>query len=329
MNIKINTLRLIGHLAAISFSESECHKLISGEWAIALRNDQALTWLANQVNSPVSEYLAAVRLIQLDQLDQAANLLQPLLLIEPLAARTRLTLGAIYLKRGDIGTAELYYREASVGANDPLTACGAIKMRAVTLSLRNRHDDALTELSRGSLLLRSLPPSHPGRLDFLNSLGVELLETGHTEIARAVINQVIVSPSFSSYPEWQETASDERLQQGAAAVPVSALPSLGRLIPFPPSETIVAERLMQLRYKGASACMHSSSSEYLDTVLALGKANSETVHALNLLLGEGGAKLDLACRAGRISSEMAKNLSRLASRYGRDQDRVRVAVEAS
>jgi hypothetical protein len=88
--------------------------------------------------------------------------------------------------------------------------------------------------------------------EFLNALTIELIEGGAIGEARQLATELQRSTYFNAYQEWQETASDERLQLKTSNF-VILNPQQKRKYPFeliksgPSSEDLYGERLDAIR----------------------------------------------------------------------------------
>lgn len=254
--------------------------------AIAFRNDAALKQIGETSATPAAQLYGAVYLNRVGEIDRAEHLLQPLTSRPGLGARALLTLGGVHLKRGHLGAASIAYEQAARIALDPVTAAQSIRMHGIIIGLRGDHRRALADLERGFLLTRILHPSHPLRLDFFNSIAVELTELGCPDQARRVLAPAIASPFAKVYPEWRETASDERLCRESGAVRV-LLPEVteetASIIQFPQRWQPAEERRLERQFH-AMAVVRRADIPTLDTILALGNADSQHVEACRRLL---------------------------------------------
>jgi tetratricopeptide (TPR) repeat protein len=138
-------------------------------------------------------------------------------------AKALLSLGTQTLRGGDFGEAMSFYRDAirlatSQGAFDPISAYFASQMSAVVKSIDGDHRGALTDLEKMVPLVRAASDVQPfAYYDYLNSLAVELGETGRLEQARRASEIALRSPYARAYPNWRATFEtiDSR-QRGAS-----------------------------------------------------------------------------------------------------------------
>lgn len=267
--------------------------------AVACRNEEALKVLGES-NTPTSYHCRALRSIRLGALDEAEDLLSPLVAGagSSLRARALVTKAAVHLIRADVGAAETSYRRASQLVSDPFTAIHLCKARAIVAAQRERHGEALAELERGFLLLDILPPNHPLRLDFFNSIAVELTELGCPNQARQIIAPAVHSSFAAVYPEWIETASDERLSHssGLITVPASISRRPGLVLPFRHPGASAA-RAAELRMRASLVTVRSRDSLLHEAVVALGQADHERLTVCRDVATAPAASFELARRA--------------------------------
>jgi hypothetical protein len=114
----------------------------------------------------------------------------------------------------------LYFDAARVAvgeSRDSETAVQAQKMLAVVKSIAGDHRGALASLEALYPLARRVGSWHPHvYYDYLNSLALELGETGRVHEAANVSKLAVASPFSHAYPEWSETR-DEIAQRGRGA----------------------------------------------------------------------------------------------------------------
>lgn len=124
-------------------------------------------------------------------------------------ARALLSLGTRYLRVGDPQTALSLYNEIRCIATrdfDPVTSYFAEQMTAVIKSLDGDHRGALADLEKMVPLVRMASSLQPyAYYDYLNSLAVELAETGRPDQARRAVDTALRSPYACAYPNWRET----------------------------------------------------------------------------------------------------------------------------
>lgn len=115
---------------------------------------------------------------------------------------------------------KLYFDAARVAVGewrDSETAVQAQKMLAVVKSMAGDHRGALASLEGLYSLARRVGSWHPHvYYDYLNSLALELGETGRFEEAFNVSKLAVASPFAQAYPEWSETR-DAIAQRGRGA----------------------------------------------------------------------------------------------------------------
>jgi hypothetical protein len=136
--------------------------------------------------------------------------------------------------RGDIDRELYFYLEALKSASDISDYVNISRAIAVVKSKEGFHQSAMRDLeSLGPVSKYAEPLVY---FDYLNSLAVELGETGRKAEARDVIRRVLASPYAPAYPEWQQTASDLKPSSRSVAVPGPAPTRAGMLLSMPPVE---------------------------------------------------------------------------------------------
>jgi tetratricopeptide (TPR) repeat protein len=124
-------------------------------------------------------------------------------------ARSILALGASYNLSGDAGEAASLYLEAASAAsktNDWPTRCAALRGVAVIRSIQGDHNGALADLKRLLPIMRWVGTVYPSEYyEHLNSLAVELGETGSIDEANRAVDVALNSQFAPGYPHWQET----------------------------------------------------------------------------------------------------------------------------
>jgi len=108
-----------------------------------------------------------------------------------------------------------------------------IKAIAYVKSVEGFRKSALKDLESLIPILRHAEPF--AYYDILNSLAVELGESGRKDEARNIVRHVLASPFIHAYPEWRETADDLKLPNRSmvAFIPRSYLPR--KVLPMPVS----------------------------------------------------------------------------------------------
>jgi hypothetical protein len=169
--------------------------------------------------------------------------------------RAILELGKTLFDAGQPVAALPLYVEAVRAAQetDLPTATTAQMMIAVVRSMDGDHGGALSDLDRLWPMVRIASHEHPALpYDYLNSLAVEMAETGRIQEAKHAIAIALRSPFAGRYPNWKTTRDEiddkERrtsyrsrifslaglLLMSAATVPQTTLPEL------PPADTGLA-----------------------------------------------------------------------------------------
>jgi tetratricopeptide (TPR) repeat protein len=129
-------------------------------------------------------------------------------------ARALASLGTISLWNGaDTGSAIKFFNEASYvarkHAGDLNTLVNTQRMIAVVKSVEGDHEAALADLEGLFPLVRAAALRHPHTYyDYLNSLAVEMGETGRFEEALNASQIALSSPFGNSYFEWRETQAE-------------------------------------------------------------------------------------------------------------------------
>ena len=129
-------------------------------------------------------------------------------------ARALASLGTISLwNTADTGSAIKFFNEASYVAHkhagDLNTLVNTQRMIAVVKSMNGDHEAALADLESLFPMVRAAALRHPHTYyDYLNSLAVEMGETGRFEEALNASHIALSSPFGNSYFEWRETQAD-------------------------------------------------------------------------------------------------------------------------
>ena len=218
----------LGHLKAIQIKQdliSLGERLATlAQCAFAARQKESLEQISQLLmNLPlpgqfrsIGLYYHSFKLKREGRFGEARTLLERLTDEAPRSYRSRviMTLAALYFDSGDFESSLPLYIDANRAASagdwqDLYTVAQAQKQIAVFKSLNGDHTGAaahLENLYTFTLKVGSLYPS--AWFDYLNSLAVELGETGRIEEAKNICKILLASPSISVHPEWQET-SDE------------------------------------------------------------------------------------------------------------------------
>jgi hypothetical protein len=114
--------------------------------------------------------------------------------------------GAFEWFQGKIEPALCFYTESLKTVTSISDYLDASRCVATAKAIEGFHNSALKDLERLLPLLHYAEPFV--YYDILNSLAVELGETGRKYEARNIIKHVIASPLASAYPEWQDTANE-------------------------------------------------------------------------------------------------------------------------
>jgi hypothetical protein len=125
--------------------------------------------------------------------------------------RAILELGKTFFDTGHPIAAMPLYLEAvrASRAKDFLTSTQAQMMIAVVRSIDGDHRGALRDLDRLWPMVRLASHEHPAlRYDYLNSLAIELAETGRIDEAKHVIESALQSPFAHKYPNWRTTRDE-------------------------------------------------------------------------------------------------------------------------
>ena len=131
--------------------------------------------------------------------------------LSPCRARAILELGKTLFDAGQPASALPLYVEAARVAQekDLVAAIRAQMMIAVVRSTDGDHHGALGDLDRLWPMVRLASYEHPAlRYDYLNSLAVELAETGRVEEAKHAIGIALRSPFACRYPNWKATRDE-------------------------------------------------------------------------------------------------------------------------
>lgn len=103
--------------------------------------------------------------------------------------------------------------------DDPYSVLESRRALAIARARDGSHWQALNRLEAlYPLVMQSTSLLHTTRMDYLNSLAVELNATGQQDEARKVIHPVKESPFIRSYPEWSETVNEVEQQRKSQVV---------------------------------------------------------------------------------------------------------------
>ena len=95
---------------------------------------------------------------------------------------------------------------AAISERDYLTQCMALRHLAVIRSIHGDHRGALSDLKRLLTIMQWVGAIYPSEYcEHLNSLAVELGETGNVEEAHRAVDLALSSQFASAYPHWKET----------------------------------------------------------------------------------------------------------------------------
>ena len=95
---------------------------------------------------------------------------------------------------------------AAIAERDYLTQCMALRHLAVIRSIHGDHRGALSDLKRLLPIMHWVGAIYPSEYcEHLNSLAVELGETGNVEEAHRAVDFALSSQFASAYPHWKET----------------------------------------------------------------------------------------------------------------------------
>ena len=129
-------------------------------------------------------------------------------------ARALASIGTILLwNNADTGSAIKFFNEACYVAHkhagDLNTLVNTQRMIAVVKSMDGDHEAALADLESLFPMVRAVAVHHPHTYyDYLNSLAVEMSETGRFEEALNASHIALSSPFGNSYFEWRETQAE-------------------------------------------------------------------------------------------------------------------------
>jgi tetratricopeptide (TPR) repeat protein len=191
----------------------------------------------------------------------------------PCALRCRaiLELGKTFFDAGQPITAMPLYLEAirASRTKDFLTGTQAQMMIAVVRSIDGDHRGALGDLERLWPMVRLASHEHPAlRYDYLNSLAVELAETGRIEEAKHAIEIALRSPFADMYPNWR-TTRDEIDDKGRRTSYRSRIFSLAGLL-LVSAATVPQTTLLELPQADPGIAGHA------DLALAVGSPSANT-----------------------------------------------------
>jgi tetratricopeptide (TPR) repeat protein len=135
-------------------------------------------------------------------------------------AKALISLAVIESCRGDYTSELHWFTEALRFSHSPSTRTEALRGIAVVKAKEGFNKQALQDLEQ------MLPLARLGDVrtyhDYLNSLAVELGESGRVEEAQNVCRITLASPYAFAYPEWRETEQDLALRgyKSRSSVPV-------------------------------------------------------------------------------------------------------------
>ncbi len=121
-------------------------------------------------------------------------------------ARALIDLGSRQARKGYFSSSIPYYTEALKYSQNTYTIVQAERSIAAAKGVEGYHIKALKDLKRIAPLVRYSPPIE--RLQYLNSLAIELAKVGRVEEARNVCQITLASPFAFAYPEWRETGQE-------------------------------------------------------------------------------------------------------------------------
>lgn len=209
----------ISHLLASKIACADGRKLIQiAEYADSVRAKEVMAQIGARLSTMPGAYSDAGELFTALALNAPCGRVLADAQLQQLAesnarwvrTRARLALGSNLIEQGDVtGALGLYQSAGREATGCPLlTFCNAL-MIAVAHGLTGRHSEAIEILNRLSGLARYVGRVYPAyRLDWFNSVAVELNATGHTDEARKVLAPALTSPFARAYPEWCETAQE-------------------------------------------------------------------------------------------------------------------------
>jgi tetratricopeptide (TPR) repeat protein len=168
----------------------------------------------------IGRYYQALCIYQRGASANARVLLEQMAVTLPIRfrAKARMAISVICYESGDLQSFSMLNLEASrVAASsdwrDPQTFVNAQRNLAVLKSVDGDHRGALAHFERLFPLARALGRWRPYLYyDYLNSLAVELMETGRLEEARNASKFALASPFAGAFPQWRETSDDIELR---------------------------------------------------------------------------------------------------------------------
>jgi hypothetical protein len=191
------------------------------------------------------------------QIAEARTLLERLADKVPHCYRGRviMSLAGLVFDNGDYESALPLYVEAGHAAHeknwcDWFTALTTQRMVAVLNSINGNQHRALADLEKLLPVAYAARTSYPHEFyNYLNSLAIELGESGRLKEARNVCKIVLASPYLSLYKEWRETGDEIALRGYRASrslvVVNRRLPKLENVVSMPireQSESISSEK---------------------------------------------------------------------------------------
>jgi tetratricopeptide (TPR) repeat protein len=115
-------------------------------------------------------------------------------------------MGSSEAKKGNFDSGIKLYSDAIKYALTPHAIVRAARSIAAIKGMEGYHKQAIKDLERIAPLVRFSQPVE--QFQYLNSLAVELGETGRIEEAGSICRVVLASPYVFAYPEWRETAQE-------------------------------------------------------------------------------------------------------------------------
>src|SRR5207253_1056804 len=109
---------------------------------------------------------------------------------------------------------------------DPATRAEALREIAIIRSIQGDHRQAVAELEALLPHYHTIGKYHPTLYcDFLNSLAVELGETGRIVEAQTICTRILSSPFAPTHPHWFETRDELAAKRTAATPSIIAVPA--------------------------------------------------------------------------------------------------------
>lgn len=157
----------------------------------------------------VGSYYEGVSLCQTNLFDEAKKRLEQVYEHGPAMYRAKalLSLSAVEERSGNLDEAMRLRLQSSRLDIPPVVVESQLGIAAI-LGMQGEHKHALKHLESFLPLARLLGKDTPLYNDYLNSLAVELNDTGRTEEARNVINLVLSTPYVKHYFNWLDTGKE-------------------------------------------------------------------------------------------------------------------------